>query len=75
METSQRIAQIQDYLHNQADERFINLIYGMIKAELEVTDLSDAHKQILDQRLAEHDKNPSLGRSWDEIKAELLKNK
>lgn len=70
----QRIEQIQDYLQTQADDRFINLIYGMIKAEREndTYELPDSHKQILDQRLANHEKNPSSGRSWEEVKASLL---
>jgi len=71
----QRIEQIQDYLLTQADDRFINLIYGMIKAERENDphELSEAHKQILDQRLAAHKQNPSAGKSWKEVKATLLR--
>jgi len=74
MGTPQRIEQIQDYLRTQADDRFINLIYGMIKVERENDsyELSETHKQILDQRLASHEKNPSAGRSWQEVKASLL---
>jgi len=34
-------------------------------------EISDAHKEILDQRLASHKENPNTGRSWEEIKAEL----
>ncbi|MGL1885483.1 MAG: addiction module protein [Reichenbachiella sp.] len=73
MGTPQRIEQIQDYLQTQADDRFVNLIYGMIKAEQENDpyELSEAHKQVLDQRLASHAKNPSEGQSWEEVKASL----
>lgn len=74
MGTPQRIEQIQDYLQTQADDRFINLVYGMIKAEQENDpyELSATHKQILDQRLASHEKNRSSGKSWEEVKASLL---
>ena len=70
----QRIEQIEAHLHTQADERFINLIYGMIKAETEKEgyELPEAHKRILDQRLAAHEKSSSAGRSWEEVKASLL---
>ena len=75
MGTPQRIEQIQHYLQTQADERFINLLYGMIKAETEndYYELSDAHKRILDQRLAAHEKNSSSGKSWEEAKTSLLR--
>ena len=74
MAKPQRIQQIQDYLLNQADERLINLIYSMIKAEQERSafDLPDNHRQILDQRLASHMKDPSAGKNWEEVKASLL---
>ncbi|WP_109832747.1 addiction module protein [Reichenbachiella versicolor] len=70
----QRIEQIEKYLHTQADERFINLVFGMIKAETEkeAYELPEAHKRILDQRLETHEKNPSAGRGWEEVKASLL---
>ncbi|MCV9388270.1 hypothetical protein [Reichenbachiella ulvae] len=74
MEKPQRIEQITTYLQTQADDRFINLIYGMIKAEVENApdELSEEVKQILDERLLIHQKNPSVGKSWEEIKVSLL---
>lgn len=36
---------------NEADERVLRLIYGMMKADADNDyELSDAHKQILDER-------------------------
>lgn len=74
MGTAQRIAQIQEYLTTKADDRFVNLVYGMIQADLadEDYELSPAHKKLLDERLAAHKANPSQGRSWNAVKSSLL---
>lgn len=66
-------AQIREELHqfiNHADERVLNLIYGMMKADSEVGDftLSEAHKQLLDERLAAHKASPQEGSSWQDVK-------
>ena len=66
-------AQIREELHqfiNRADERVLNLIYGMMKADIEEGDfiLSDAHKQLLDERLAAHKASPQEGSGWEEVK-------
>ena len=37
--------------------------------------LSDSTKKELDIRLAEHQKNPTLGSSWEEVKSRLLNQK
>ena len=69
-------AQIREELHqfiNRADERVLNLMYGMMKADSEEGDftLSEAHKQLLDERLAEHKASPKEGSSWDEVKTRI----
>ena len=62
----QRKEQIQEYISSKADERFINLVYGMIQAEKESSyQLPEAHKNILDERLKVHQQNPSEGKSWE----------
>ena len=33
--------------------------------------LTDEHKKILAERLAEHRKNPQEGQSWEEVKVQL----
>ena len=33
--------------------------------------LTEEHKKILDQRLADHKANPKSGRSWKEVKSDL----
>ncbi|MDH5365469.1 MAG: addiction module protein [Cyclobacteriaceae bacterium] len=68
--------QIRELLHeyiNLADERLINLMYAMVQADIKEEDyeLSDAHKKILDERIAAHNANPSSGSSWEEVKLRL----
>ena len=38
-------------------------------------ELTESQKEELDRRLASSPANPSLGRTWDEIKAEFLNSK
>ena len=73
MEKVDQIEQIQAYISTKADDRFINLVYGMIQVELANDPaLSEGHQRLLDQRLAEHRNNPNQGKSWDEVKATIL---
>jgi putative addiction module component (TIGR02574 family) len=69
-------AQIREELHqfiNRADERVLNLMYGMMKADSEEGGftLSEAHKQLLDERLAEHAASPKEGYGWEEVKTRI----
>lgn len=70
-------AQIREELHqfiNQADERILRLIYGMMKADIESEDnLTEAHKKIIDERLASHKSNPLEGSSWESVKNRIRK--
>jgi putative addiction module component (TIGR02574 family) len=71
-------AQIREELHqfiNRADERVLNLIYGMMKADSNQGDftLSDAHKQLLDERLEDHKASPLEGSTWKEVKDRIKK--
>lgn len=68
--------QIREELHefiDKADARLLNVIYAMVQADMTESDyeLSEAHKTTLDQRIAAHESNPSDGRSWAEVKAEI----
>jgi len=75
-----RTAEMRQALHefiNQADDRVLKLIYGMMKADTDDDNdymLSDAHRQILDERLAAHEAAPTEGSSWEDVKSRLKKN-
>jgi len=51
--------------------RLVEEIWDTIAEETEAFELTDAQKQELDRRLEWVRKNPSQGRTWDEIKAEF----
>lgn len=50
-------------------------IWDSIAEENECFELSEAQKQELDRRLESFRTNPSLGRTWEEIKSEFLSSK
>ncbi len=55
-----------------ADERLLRIVKAVMESyrEDEFT-LTEEHKKILDQRLADHKANPKSGRSWKEVKSDL----
>ncbi len=69
MGTPQKRELLHDYI-NKADDRFINLVYAMVQADMSEEDyeLSESHKKILDERLAAYESNPSSGSDWEEVK-------
>ncbi len=54
-----------------ADEKYLKQLEAFIKSRESDLHVSDEHKRILEQRLADHKSNPEAGRSWEEVKAEL----
>lgn len=42
-------------------------------ANAETLPLTDAEKALLDERLADLERNPEAGSSWEEVKARILK--
>ena len=72
MGTAQRIEAIQDFLSTQADERFINLVFGMIEAEKEHQPVSvEQYNKELDEADAAIDRGEFI--SHDKLK-EQMKN-
>ena len=62
-----------DYVKN-ADDRLLRMIKALVESYQETDEhpgLSEAHKKILDERLADHKENPDSGREWSEVKSEL----
>lgn len=68
-------AQIRELLHeyiNQADERFIQLVYGMIQADKSKGYLlSESEEEELEKRKDRHKTGASKSYSWEEIKQGL----
>ena len=68
-------AQIREELHqfiNQADERILMLIYGMMKADKEGL-LTAEQRDDLDQRIARHKNGESKSYSWPEVRTQIEK--
>lgn len=54
-----------------ADEQYLKQLEAFMYSNSKGSSISDEHKQIIDERLAQHKANPQAGRSWQEIKTEL----
>mgnify|MGYP001360083156 CR=1 FL=1 len=55
----------------------LELLSGLDYVHVEQSDeheLSDSHKQIIDDRLTDHKLNPNEGSNWEDIKKRLLSN-
>jgi putative addiction module component (TIGR02574 family) len=69
-------AQIREELHqfiNRADERVLNLIYGMMKADSETEVLSAGQQEDLDKRIANHKNGESKSYTWSEVRDQIEK--
>lgn len=54
---------------DHADDRILKIINAIIETEEE--GLSQAHWNVLDERIKYHKENPSDGKTWEEIKSSL----
>ena len=50
--------------------RLVQLIWDSVAAEASAVPIGDAHRAVIDERLAEHDANPGDVATRDEIMAE-----
>ena len=55
----------------ETDENVLNEVESIYKITSQNSEISDEHKNILDKRLKDHRENPTSGRNWNEIEAEL----
>jgi putative addiction module component (TIGR02574 family) len=53
--------------------RLVQAIWDSIADAPETLPLSDAERAELDRRLEDYRRNPSSGRTWEEVKASLLR--
>jgi putative addiction module component (TIGR02574 family) len=68
---------LQEILKLSVDERIelVEAIWDSIAASPGNLPVTAAQKRELDRRLAEHQKNPGAGRTWEEIRDSLDKTK
>jgi putative addiction module component (TIGR02574 family) len=72
---AQTMTEIKDILKLSVDERIhlVQTIWDSIAVDTEVTEISDDHKKILDERLEAHKNNPNDIVSWDDVKKSVKK--
>jgi putative addiction module component (TIGR02574 family) len=72
---TQIMTEIKDILKLSVDDRIhlVQTIWDSIAADTEVSEISDEHKQLLDERLEAHKNNPNDVVSWDEVKKSVKK--
>ena len=66
MEKSTLREELHHYI-DQADERVLKLIYGMMQADQPV-EVPDFHQEIIQERLAKHQANPEDVLSWQQVR-------
>ena len=69
-------AQIREELHqfiDRADDRILNLMYGMMKADGVKEPLTAEQQEDLDKRIARHKKGESKSYSWPEARSRIEK--
>lgn len=59
----------------EADDRLLKLIYGMILADKQPSKIPDWHENIVSERLEEYDRNPEGVISWEELKSTIESNR
>ena len=52
--------------------RLVSALWDSISEDPDTLKLTDLERKILDERMEAYMKNPSEGKSWSEIKSELL---
>lgn len=73
MNTTHLREELHQYI-NQADDRFIQLVYAMVQADKQEQELlTQAEKEELARRMKQHKNGQSKSYTWEEVKARLSK--
>jgi putative addiction module component (TIGR02574 family) len=54
---------------------YVQALWDRIAANESQVPIPDWHRELLDERLADYRANPDVGRSWEEVEADLLKQR
>ena len=66
MQTTTLREELHHYI-DQADDRLLKLIYGMMKAD-QSAQVPDFHQEIIRERLNKHQANPDEALSWRQVR-------
>lgn len=73
MNTTKIKEELYQYI-NQADDRFIQLVYAMVQADKKEQELlSQEEKEELERRIERHKNGQSKSYTWEEVKARIRK--
>ncbi len=72
MNTTDIKRELHEYIED-ADDRLLRLIYGMVLADQESYEIPEWHKQVIQERLEEYERNPDNVISWEELKSKIKK--
>lgn len=64
--------ELHEYIED-ADDRLLLLIYGMILADKQGYEIPDWHKKIVEERLEDYERDPNNVISWEELKSKIEK--
>ncbi len=69
------MTELKKILNLSVDERIhlVQTIWDSIAIETEISDISNEHKKIIDERLIAHKKNPKDVVSWEVVKTSVKK--
>ncbi len=71
MNTTKIKEELYQYI-NQADDRFIQLVYAMVQADKKEQELlSQEEKEKLERRVERHKNGQSKSYTWEEVKARI----
>jgi len=60
-------------LSNSEKLLLINELWDSLSSQEDALPVPEFHKEILDDRLKDHEANPEEGSTWKEVKARILK--
>ena len=63
-----------DELNIDEQIEYVQALWDRIAAKEDRVPVPDWHREILDQRLRDLEANPSAGRPWEEVRANLFKS-
>ena len=62
--------ELHEYIED-ADDRLLNLMYGIVIADKQSYEIPDWHKSVIQERLEEYEQNPDNIISWEVLKSKI----
>lgn len=74
MNTIELKRELHEYIE-EADDRLLNLVYGLFLVDKQTRLIPEWHKEILNDRLKELEQNPDNVISWEKVNSAIEKMK